>query len=160
MVTIFFSYSHRDETWRDELEIHLQSLQRQGLIDTWHDRRIVAGDEVHDSISENLESAAIILLLVSPYFIASDYCYNVEMTRALERHQNGEARVIPVILEPCVWHKLPFGNLRATPNDGQPVSKFSNPHDAFVEIVNAISDALPAAQSNAQTEPKAAESPD
>ena len=159
MATVFFSYSHRDETWRDELEIHLQSLQRQGLIDTWHDRRILAGDDVHDSISEHLESASIILLLVSPYFIASDYCYNVEMARALELHQNDEARVIPVILEPCVWHKLPFGDLRATPNDGKPVSKFSNPHDAFVEIVNAISDALPAERSGAQQSVRSAAAP-
>lgn len=143
MTTVFFSYSHRDETWRDELEIHLQTLQRQGLIDTWHDRRIVAGDEFDHSISEHLEAASIILLLVSPYFIASDYCYDVEMTRALERHKAGDARVIPVILEPCVWQELPFGKLLATPTDGKPVSKHPNPHDAFVDIVQAIRRTLP-----------------
>ena len=81
MNTIFFSYSHRDEELRNELEIHLQALQRQGLIETWHDRRIPAGDDVHHSISAQLESASIILLLVSPYFIASDYCYDVEMSQ-------------------------------------------------------------------------------
>ena len=138
MVTLFFSYSHRDEELRNELEIHLSALKRQGLIDTWHDRRIGAGDIIDHVISENLESADIILLLVSPYFIASDYCYDVELTRSLERHHSGEARVIPVILHPCDWRPLPFGTLLAVPKDGKPISKFPNPHDAFLEVSTAI----------------------
>jgi hypothetical protein len=73
MARLFFSYSHRDEAFRDELEIHLSALKRQGVIETWHDRRIGAGKEFDPAISEHLESADIILLLVSPYFIASDY---------------------------------------------------------------------------------------
>jgi hypothetical protein len=85
-----FSYSHKDKDLRNELEIHLAALKRQEVISTWHDRRITAGDEFSGKISENLESADIILLLVSPYFIASDYCYEVEMKRALERHEAGE----------------------------------------------------------------------
>ena len=86
MVKVFFSYSHRDESLRDELEVHLSALKRQGIIDTWHDRRIGSGKEIDSEISQNLEDANIILLLVSPYFIASDYCYDVEMTRALEKN--------------------------------------------------------------------------
>lgn len=121
MVEVFFSYSHKDEDLRNELEIHLAVLKRQGVISTWHDRRITAGDEFADKISCHLESADIILLLVSPYFIASDYCYEVEMKRALERHDAGEARVIPVILHPCYWHGAPFGRLLAVPSDGKPV---------------------------------------
>lgn len=138
MVSIFFSYSHKDEDLRNELEIHLASLKRQGVISTWHDRRIAAGEEFAGKISENLESANIILLLVSPYFIASDYCYEVEMKRALERHESGEAKVIPVILHPCDWHGTPFGKLLAVPSDGKPVSKFPNLHDAFLDITLAI----------------------
>ena len=138
MANIFFSYSHRDESLRDELEIHLAALKRQGVIKTWHDRRIEAGKEVDHAISEYLEKADIILLLVSPYLIASDYCYDVEMKRAIERHEAGEARVIPVILHPCDWHGLPFGKLMATPKDGKPVSKFPNQHDAFYEISQGI----------------------
>ena len=138
MVTIFFSYSHKDEDLRNELEIHLASLKRQGVVSTWHDRRIAAGEEFAGKISENLESADIILLLVSPYFIASDYCYEVEMKRALERHESGEAKVIPVILHPCDWHGTPFGKLLAAPTDGKPVSKFPNLHDAFLDITLAI----------------------
>lgn len=138
MAKLFFSYSHRDEALRDELEIHLAALKRQGIIEAWHDRRIGAGEEFDHEISEHLEDTDIILLLMSPYFIASDYCYDVEMQRAMERHKVGEARVIPVILHPCDWHTLPFGKLLATPKDGKPISKFPNIHDGFLEVVQAI----------------------
>ena len=141
MATLFFSYAHRDETLRDELEIHLAMLKRQGVITTWHDRRIEAGKDLDKAISHYLEEAKIILLLVSPDFLASDYCYNVEMARALERHKNGEARVIPVILRPCDWHTAPFGKLLAVPKDGKPATKYANQDDAFLEIVGAIRDA-------------------
>jgi hypothetical protein len=138
MITLFFSYSHRDESLRDELEIHLAALKRQGVIQSWHDRRVGAGKDFNSEISEHLESAQIILLLISPYFIASDYCYDIEMKRAMERHNSGEARVIPVILHPCDWHDLPFGKLMATPKDGKAISKFPNLHDAFLEVTLAI----------------------
>ncbi|MBU4447604.1 MAG: toll/interleukin-1 receptor domain-containing protein, partial [Proteobacteria bacterium] len=138
MVTVFFSYSHRDEDMRNELEIHLSALKRQGVIKTWHDRRIGAGKDLDNEIDSNLEDADIILLLISPYFIASDYCYDVEMKRAMERHKVGQARVIPVILDPCDWQQTPFGKLRATPTDGRPVSKFPNRHDAFLSITKDI----------------------
>lgn len=138
MPALFFSYSHRDETLRDELEIHLAMLKRQGVITTWHDRRIGAGKEFDKEISHYLEEAEIILLLVSPDFLASDYCYDVEMARALERHKGDEARVIPVILRPCDWHSAPFGKLLAVPKDGKPVTKYPNQDDAFLEVAGAI----------------------
>ena len=138
MIEIFFSYSHRDEALRDELEVHLSQLKRQGLVGAWHDRRIGAGNELHGEISEHLERADVILALASPYFLDSEYCYDVELRRALERHQSGEARVIPVILEPCDWRHSPLRALRATPRDGRPVTKFPNIHDAFLEITEDI----------------------
>ncbi|MBC2734163.1 MAG: toll/interleukin-1 receptor domain-containing protein [Desulfobacteraceae bacterium] len=138
MIKVFFSYSHKDEELRNELETHLAALKRQGVIETWHDRRIGAGVDIDREIDQHLELADIILLLVSPYFIASDYCYDVEMKGAIERHSAGETVVIPVILHPCDWKGAPFGKLRATPTDGKPVSKFSNLHDAFLEITQDI----------------------
>ncbi len=138
MPQVFFSYSHKDEAMRDELEIHLAMLKRQGVISTWHDRRIAQGEDIDSSVGEHLESSEIVLLLVSPYFLASEYCYDVEMSRALQRHDEGAARVIPVILDPCDWQHAPFGKLLATPTDGKPVSKFANRHDAFLEITTAI----------------------
>jgi hypothetical protein len=138
MATLFFSYSHRDEALRNELEVHLSMLKRQGILETWHDRRITAGEEFDRTISKNLEAADIILLLVSPDFLASDYCYNTEMQRSLERHERNESCVIPIILRPCDWRHAPFSKLLVMPKDGKPVSKFSSQDDAFLEVVTAI----------------------
>ena len=132
------SYSHADEDLRDELEKHLALLRRQGVIETWHDRRIGPGKEVHGEISVQLNTADIILLLVSADFIASDYCYDVEMTRAMERHEQGHARIIPVILRACEWKEAPFGQLRAVPADGKPVVKHASLDDGFLEVARAI----------------------
>jgi hypothetical protein len=142
------SYSHKDESLRDELETHLSMLKRDGLISTWHDRKILAGDEFESEIDENLEDSDLILLLVSPYFIASDYCYDIEMKRALKRHKNDEARVIPLILEYCDWHPAPFGKLEALPRDGKPVTEYPNQHKAFTEIAQGIREAIEANQNN------------
>ena len=141
MASVFFSYSHRDEALRNELEIHLAPLKRQGIVDTWHDRRIGAGEEVDPAINAALESSDIILLLVSPYFMASNYCYDREMSRAMARHASGDARVIPVILDPCDWRSTPFGKLLAVPEDGKPITKFANQHDGFLQVAQAIRNA-------------------
>ncbi|WIH26095.1 toll/interleukin-1 receptor domain-containing protein [Photobacterium damselae] len=138
VVELFFSYCHKDEDFRNELEVHLALLKRQGIISTWHDRRIVAGSNIDSDISAHLESANVIILLISPYFIASDYCYEKEMARAIERHESGEAVVIPIILHPCDWHAAPFGKLLATPTDGKPISMFANQHEAFSIVAKDI----------------------
>jgi len=140
--SLFFSYSHVDESLRDQLEKHLSGLRRQGVISAWHDRRITAGTDLGKAIDNYLDTADLILLLISPDFIASDYCYEREMGRAIERHRNGEARVIPVILRPCDWHGLPFGDLLATPKDGLPITMWPNIDQAFLEVVTAIKCAL------------------
>lgn len=142
MAKIFFSYSHRDEELRNELEVHLAMLKRQGLITAWHDRRIGAGNDLHSATSAELEKADIILLFVSAHFLASDYCYEKEMARALERGQEGTARVIPIIIHPCDWHSAPFGNLLATPQDGKPVSMFANQNEALLQVAKEIRGAV------------------
>jgi hypothetical protein len=142
MTSLFFSYSHADENLRDMLEKHLAALKHQGLIDTWHDRRIEAGTELHGEIDKNLNSAEIILLLVSADFIASKYCYDVEMARAIERHAAGEARVIPVILRACDWHDTPFAKLMATPKDGKAIVSWADIDEAFLDVVTSIKKVL------------------
>jgi hypothetical protein len=142
MTKLVFSYSHKDEELRNQLEIHLAPLTRQGLIDSWHDRRIDAGNEFERDIDTNFLNADIILLLISPDFIASDYCYHIEMESSINRHNNGEAKVIPVILRQCHWQELPFGKLMATPKDGKPVTKFTSLDDGFFEVVDAIKSVL------------------
>jgi hypothetical protein len=138
MAILFFSYSHKDENLRDRLETHLAGLKREGAIETWHDRRIIAGDEFAGVIDDNINRADIVLLLVSPDFIASDYCFQIEMQRALERHAGGEARVVPVILRPCDWHSAPFGKLMAVPKDGKPVVSWPDHDDALLDIAVGI----------------------
>jgi hypothetical protein len=142
MTTLFFSYAHADEDLRDRLERHLAMLKRQGFIDVWHDRRIEAGEDFGAVIAAELERADLILLLVSPDFLASDYCYEREMMRAMERQAAGEAKVLPVILRSCDWHDAPFGRLLATPTDGKPITKFTDLDDAFLEVTTAIKAAL------------------
>ncbi len=128
------SYSHKDEAFRDQLEVHLSALKRAGAIATWHDRRITAGDPLGQRIDEQLERADMIQLLVSPDFLASDYCHEVEM-RALARHAEGSARVIPVILHPCDWQHSPFAHLLAAPTDGKPITRWPDRDEAFLDVV-------------------------
>jgi len=137
-IEIFFSYSHKDEKLRDQLETHLSNLKRQNIIIGWHDRKIAASTEWKGEIDTHLESARIILLLVSADFLASDYCYDVEMKRALERHAAGQAHVIPIILRPCDWLRAPFGGLQALPTDAKPVTDWTNRDRALHDIAAGI----------------------
>jgi hypothetical protein len=138
MPSVFFSYSHADEALRDQLEKQLSLLKRQGIIDVWHDRRIIAGQDFAKEIDRHVETDDIILLLVSADFIDSDYCYNKEMSRAMTRHDAGEAVVIPIILRACDWHGAPFGKLNATPPDGRPITQYPDRDQAFLEVAKAV----------------------
>lgn len=141
MATLFFSYSHADEDLRDRLEKQLAMLKRQGVIDTWHDRRIEAGENIDKAIDEHLSTDDIVLLLISPDFLASDYCYDVEMSKAILRHERDEAVVIPVILRPSDWHDTPFGRLNAVPRDGRPVSRAIDIDEALLQVAHAVREA-------------------
>lgn len=136
--TVFFSYSHEDEPYRDQLEKHLAVLRHDGTIEAWHDRRIKAGSEVDVSIDAALESADVILLLVSASFLHSPYCYSKEMTRAMERHDAGDAVVVPVIVRECDWHRAPFGKLLAAPRDGKAITSWANPDEAYADVARKI----------------------
>lgn len=137
-IDAFFSYSHRDEKLRDALDIHLSGLKREGSIRSWHDRKITAGTEWKKEIGDHLSSADLVILLVSASFLASDFCYDDEMKKALERHENGSARVIPVILSPVDWQTSPLGKLQALPKDAKPITTWSNRQSAFLDVVRGI----------------------
>jgi tetratricopeptide (TPR) repeat protein len=139
---IFYSYAHKDEKQRDELDKHLYNLQRQGLITEWYDRDISAGTEWEHEIDTHLNSAHVILLLISPDFMASKYCYSIEMKRALERHKAGEVRVIPIILRPVDWQGAPFSKLQALPKNAKAVTRWRNQDEAFVDIATGIRKSL------------------
>lgn len=137
-IDVFFSYSHKDETLRDQLATALSGLKRQGVIRAWHDRQISAGTEWAGEIDTHLNTAQIILLLISPDFIASDYCFDIEMTRALERHEAGEARVIPIILRPTEMKGLPFSKLQGLPKDAKPVTSWKDADEALLDVARGI----------------------
>jgi internalin A len=137
-IQLFYSYSHKDEKLRDELENQLKILQRADYIDSWHDRKILAGEEWKEQIDVNLERADIILLLISADFIASDYCYDIEMKRALERHENGEARVIPVIVRDANWRIAPFAKLQSLPKDVRAVTLWEDKDSAWRNVSEGI----------------------
>lgn len=135
---VFLSYAHADEALRNELTKHLSLLKREGLINAWYDREISPGKEWANEIDAHLDEARIILLLVSADFIASDYCYSVEMKQAMQKHEKGQARVIPIILRPCDWKQTPFGRLQALPIGGKPITTRTHPDEAFLEVVVGI----------------------
>ena len=137
-VEIFFSYAHEDELLRQELEKQLSILKWQGFITSWYDREISAGEEWAHMIDVHLDTAHIILLMISPDFMASHYCYGKEMKRALERHDAGEARVIPVILRPVYWSDAPFSKLQVLPSGGVPVTSWQNRDEAFYDVARGI----------------------
>jgi formylglycine-generating enzyme required for sulfatase activity len=139
---VFWSYSHKDESLRDELHEHLSVLRRAGLIADWHDRKIGAGKEWKDEIDRHLGDADIVLLLISASFMASEYCWGEEMAKALSRHEQNEARVIPVMLRPCDWQETPVARLQAVPKDARPITQWADRDLAYVDVTTAIRHAV------------------
>ncbi len=141
-IDVFISYSHKDDELLEEFVTHLANLKHQGKITAWYDRAIEAGEEWEAQIKGQLESARIILLLISPPFMGSNYCYDIEMQRAIARHNQGTARVIPIILRPCDWKDSPFSKLQVLPKDAKPVTQWSDRDTAFLNVVEGIRKAV------------------
>lgn len=161
-IKLFYVYSSEDQNLRNQLEKHLAILQRQGFIDALTSRDILLESTREDEVDPSLNTAQIILVLISPDFLASEYAYSAQMRRVLERHQVGEATVIPVILRPSLWKDTPFENLPALPTEGKPVTSWSNTDAAFLSIVQGIrkvisSSFLPTSQEQVEQKPISAE---
>lgn len=137
-IEVFISYSHSDERLRVELGKHLSQLEKDAIVSVWHDRKITPGGEWKLEIDSRLENASIIILLISPDFLDSGYCYNVEMKRAMEKHDAGNACVIPVILRAVDWQSAPFAKLQALPAEGRPVTSWANQDEAFRDVAIAV----------------------
>lgn len=135
---IFCSYSHKDESLRRQLELHLSLLSRQGIVTLWHDRLIAPGTDWSQEIDTHLETASLLLLLISSDFLASDYCYGIEMERALQRHEAKEVCVIPVLLRSCDWQRAPFASLQILPSGGKPITKWRDRDAAWTDVVTSI----------------------
>lgn len=137
-INIFSCCAHKDTKLRDELESHLEPLKRSKQVVTLDDRRIEPGMERKKAIEEYINISDIILLLISPHFIRSRYCYDIGMRKALDRYRAGEARVIPIILRPVLWEETIIGQLQVLPSNRKPVVKWHNRDDAFRDIAENI----------------------
>ncbi len=137
-VEVFCSYDQEDEPLWRELERQLHFLERHSLISIWHHRTVQAGQEWQREVDKHLHTAHIILLLISPAFMASDQCCRIEMREAMKRHEAGEARVIPIILRPVYWEDEQFSKLQVLPAGGKPVKSWSNSDEAFLDIAKVI----------------------
>jgi hypothetical protein len=141
-VRVFLSYAHADESLRHKFETHLAMLKREGEIEVWHDRELVVGDHLDDEISDYLETADLIVLLVSADFLASYYCYEREMARALERADAGASRLAPIILRACDWKSTPFAKYVLAPTDARPIVEHPDIDAAFLQVVNELRRAI------------------
>lgn len=137
-VRIFISYAHEDEALKNELDKYLKVLRRSGKIAVWQDRQLLAGDEWNATILRELAQANLILLLVSVDFNASDFIWDKELAAAMQRHDDGTARVVPIILRPCQWSSLPYAKLQALPRNARPVTDHPDRDAAFTEIATEI----------------------
>jgi energy-coupling factor transporter ATP-binding protein EcfA2 len=141
-IKVFFSYSREDKKLRDKLDDHLSLVKDQGVT-TWHDCQIVAGSEWEEEIKSHIRTADIILLLISSDFIASRYCWKTELPNILQRHEAGEAYVIPVLLRPIAnWENSPFAKLQICPTGGRPVIKWEHLDEALAEVVESIEERI------------------
>ena len=135
---VFISYNHVDTAYKDDLVKHIDPLRRLKLIEAWFDGKIQAGKEVDQEIRSELMSSDVILLLISIDYLNSYYCVELEMEKAMERHEAGEARVVPIILRSCMWQHMPFSKLKALPLDAKAVSTWPDRDQALVSVAEGI----------------------
>lgn len=137
-LTVVISYSHKDEELRDELEAHLSVLRRLNIVETWHDRKLVPGQGWDPRIKEMIYAADVILLLLSADFFNSDYCYDEEMRIALERHDRGDAVVVPVVARPCQWKQTEIAAIHGLPKDMRAVSLWEDRDLAWNDVAEGV----------------------
>lgn len=137
-VKVFISYAHKDEAHKNNLVEHLTTLRRSNLISEWHDREIVPGQAWKSEISENLEEAELILFLVSSTFLASEYCFDVEFGRALAKHEEGSAQLIPIIIRSCDWKTTALGPFQGLPKDAKPISTWPDQDEGWLDVIDGI----------------------
>lgn len=135
---VFISYSHVDERALGRLHKHLAMLQRDGLVSAWFDRAILPGAGLDVEVQRQLDASNLFLALVSPDYLASNYCYEKEFQHALRRHERGEMRIVPIIVEPCDWLSSPFQQFMALPKDGKAISEWTNANTAYLDVVNGL----------------------
>ena len=139
----FISYSHLDMKYKEKLLTTLKSLELAYSIDVWHDGKILAGGDINREVLKELVCSDIVLLLVTPNFLASWYCMKVELKKSVNRMKKGECIVIPVMFQDCTLDSsLPFYNLNRVPRDGKPICKFKPQLQGCTEATNMIKEMI------------------
>lgn len=151
---VFVSYSHQDELHLVELEKHLTTLKRENLISTWHDRKIVPGQEWEKAIDGALQDSDVYVFLISPDFVASEYCIEKEVSVALEKHNSGQAIAIPIVVRSVDWLTTPLGKIQALPKNASPISVWGDKDQAWFEVVRGIRLAISDLARHRDEEPK------
>lgn len=141
---VFVSYARVDEAYRVRLNVHLAPLVREGLIDLWSDRAIAAGSDWERDIEHELATADIVLLLVTPDFVASVYCFEKELTEAIRRHEEEGVRILPVLVKNVDLVNMPFGRFKALPLNRRPISAWQDPDEAWLEVAQGVRQAADA----------------
>jgi hypothetical protein len=138
MSNLFISYSHVDTNVLDRLHTHMAILKQEGKVSAWFDREILPGGDLDFSINEKLIAADIFIAIVSPDYLHSKYCYQIEFKAALSRMEAGELVIVPIIAEPCDWQASPFGKMKAIPTDGKAISDWVNKNTAYLNIIQEL----------------------
>lgn len=138
MMKAFISYSHKDSHLLERLHAHLATLTRDGLLHSWTDEEIPAGAHLNSAISRELNNSQLFIALLSPDYLASNYCYEKEFQTALQMHKTGDLLVVPIVVEPCDWLNTPFKEFKALPQDGKAISIWENTNTAFLNITQSL----------------------
>jgi len=143
MAHAFISYSHSDERTVQRLQVHMAQLKREGSLTSWFDGEIKAGGELDDNIITELNRSDMFLAIISPDYLNSAYCYDVEFQHALTNFNNGKVRIVPIIAQPCDWKPSSFGGFKAIPKDGKPISEWVNENNAFLNVIDELRRLVP-----------------
>ncbi len=138
MIKLFISYAHEDEGYKNELEKHLITYKRNGTIESWDDREILPGKEWEEEIRHQIENSQLILFLISPDFISSEYINDVELKKAFDRYRKREVMMIPIIIRPADFSSLEISKFQALPKDGRPISTWEDKDEAWLDVVKQL----------------------
>ena len=136
-IQVYISYASADKRLKDQLRVYLKAIERQGIIGVWDDQQIEAADDWHATIHQRIDIASIVIILVTPDYLASDWLYREELPHILRRKDEGRTKVIPVILKKCDWHYA-FGSIQALPQNGKPISDWKVRGDAYIEVADGV----------------------
>jgi len=136
-VEVFVSYNQKDRGLFQKFKLHLDVLQQEGIITVWEQSEMIAGSIRDEEINKHIESAKLILLVVSPSFFSDSNC-NRELSRAIERHEAREAIVVPIHLRHVDFRGTLIAKLKALPNNNKPINRWVDKDEAFFDVVNEI----------------------